>query len=155
MLERYRLNTGILRPYLLIHTQKLIRVYQSNHIDKEQPILRPSRGCGTFDCSGVFAKAKLRISCVILNQQGWMHRTNTIGASPKHDLEPRLDCKEQFPDIENGDSEERKSVIARIANQLPHDMHQVTRQAINADQDVQRKSPRSQSSGLAPLPPQR
>ena len=99
-------------------------------------------------------------------QHASSRRTNMIGASPKHDLSSTLDCKEQLPDIENGDSEEQNSVIARIANQLPHDMHQVTRQAINAVKLISRsgcnhphrnepKSPRSQSSGLAPLSPQR
>ena len=104
----------------------LIRVYQSNHINKEQPILRPSRGCGTLDCSGVFAKAKLRISLCYSEPIGLdarayasSRRTNIIGASPRHDVKPRLDCKEQLPDIENGDSEKRNSVVARIANQLP------------------------------------
>ena len=63
-----------------------------------------------------------------------------IGASPpaRQTPKPTLDCKEQLSGIENGDSEEQISVVAGIANQLPHDMHQVTRQSINAVKLVSR-----------------
>ena len=55
-----------------------------------------------------------------------------IRASHPARRKPALDYKEQLTGIENGDSEEQISVVAGIANQLPHDMHQVTRQSINA-----------------------
>ncbi len=60
MQGRSRLNTGNIMQYWFVWASILTSNAQSDHVDKEQPVLREAKWCRAIDCSGISAKTGLR-----------------------------------------------------------------------------------------------